>query len=200
MRPRRIRGVGDEDMSGIELFLTKQLYGSDQHPRGWDKFVYDDENLHYALLQLLSESSKAFAQKFLGLSVAPTQLSVTLEPERGLFDLLFLADGIPHYCEVKVWAQLSESQFQRQIDFLKPCQAKGIYVLFTKAADIWSPTAVLEKSFGLSRVVGITDLLPMLNSLERELPLDVLEVAAAYKRALLSLNVRWPAAVQRGPA
>lgn len=115
--------------------LKKRFYSGNQHPRGWDKFVYDDENIHYAILWLLLENNPTFACNFLDILVFPQPLSVTLKPERGLFDLLFVVNGSHYYCEIKVWVALSKDQFQRQSDFLMSRQATGIYALFTKVAD-----------------------------------------------------------------
>lgn len=177
-------------MTGIEFFLTKQIYGPEQHPHGWDKYVYDDENIHYALLQLLSESCPAFAQKLLGLSESPERVSVFPKPKRGLFDLQFTADDMIIFCEVKVWASLSEDQFLRQTTFLKEQNAKGIYVLFTKAADAWPSTVVLERSEGRCRVVGVQELSDALGAVETEIPAEVAEVAAAYRSVLKSIGAR----------
>ena len=63
-------------MSGIELFLTKQIFTREEHPRHWDQFVYDDENIHYGILRILCEGSPTFAQKFLMLSVVPKHVSI----------------------------------------------------------------------------------------------------------------------------
>ena len=64
-------------MTGIEFFLTKQIYSAAQHPYGWDKYVYDDENIHYALLQILSEHSYRFIQSLFELSTIPQDVSVS---------------------------------------------------------------------------------------------------------------------------
>jgi hypothetical protein len=120
------------------------------------------------------------------------EVDVTLEPERGLFDLLFSSDGERYYCEVKIWAPLSEAQFGRQTAFLRERKAKGIYVLFTKAADAWSPQKVIADSFGHSRVIGLSDLRACLDSLEQQLPSEVQELATAYLDVIRSLNARWP--------
>lgn len=180
-------------MTGIDLFLTKRIYGPEQHSRRWDKYVYDDENIHYGLLQLLSERSPDFAQAFLHTSSLPTSISIRPEPERGLFDLLFLVDGAATYCEVKVWAALSDSQFWRQTRFLAENNAKGVYVLFTKAADAWSHELVSQKSEGRAHVVGVDGLLQALDSVSNDLPKDVIEIAEAYRKALIHLNARWSA-------
>jgi hypothetical protein len=177
-------------MTGIELFLTKKIFGSEQHPLHWDRYAYDDENVHYTILQILCESSPVFAQALLALSVAPKHVSVSFKPEKGLFDLCFEADDAKHYCEVKIWARLSPAQFQKQTAFLTERGAKGIYVLFTYAADNWPQEEVFKQSAGLSRVVNGVDLLGMLASVEKDLPDDVLEIASAYRKALESLNLR----------
>jgi hypothetical protein len=69
------------------------------------------------------------------------------------------ADGAATYCEVKVWAGLSESQFLRHTAFLKERNAKGVYVLFTKAADAWPASVVSERSEGRCHVMGVAELL-----------------------------------------
>lgn len=179
-------------MTGIDLFLRKQFYCRDQHARGEDKFVYDDENIHYAILWILVDRSPAFARSFLAMSESPHSLSATLKPDGGLFDLLFVVDGSHHYCEVKVWASLSDDQFQKQSAFLASHEAKGIYVLFTKAADRWRSSLVHKESGGRSRVIGVSALVEMCSALESELPAEVRELADAYRGALLDLNGRWP--------
>lgn len=181
-------------VTGLDLFLTNRIYGSKQHPLGWDKYVYDDESIHYGLLQFLSERSPAFVQSILRISGLPKNVSVLPKPEGGLFDLVFLVDGAPTYCEVKVWARLSDAQFSRQIAFLAEKKAKGFYVLFTKAADDWSPELVSKKSAGRCHVVGVADLLKTLDSFGNDLPKEVTEVAVAYRGALNHLNTRWPPA------
>jgi hypothetical protein len=141
-------------------------------PPRLDKFVYDDENIHYVMLHLMCQSSGAFAQRFLDLPAKPERVSVVLEPEHGLFDLLFVVGQINHYCEVKVWATLSDTQFARQTDFLKTRHAGGLYVLFTKAADAWPPDRVAAESGGQSRAIGANGLLSTLSSLEPDLASD----------------------------
>lgn len=169
----------------------KQIFTPEEHPRGEDEFVYDNEHIHYGILRVLCEGSPTFAQKFLMLSVAPKHISIRSKPEKGLFDLLFEADNEQHYSEIKIWAQLEPSQFQRQTAFLAACGAKGIYLLFTKAAAAWSHRRVSDESAGVSRVVNGKDLLTMLASLGEGVPNDVLEVADAYRKVLESLNGRY---------
>ena len=177
-------------VTGIELFLNNRIYGPEQHPYGWEKFVYDDENIHYALLQLLAERSPNFAQTLLSLTYLPHNVSVILKPEQGLFDLKFIVDNVPFYCEVKVWAILSENQLVRQVDFLKEQDARGVYVLFTKAAAAWSSSDISEQSQGRCRTVGIEELVDALKSISN-VSSEVAEVAAAYHRALTSLDSRY---------
>ena len=187
-------------MSGIELFLTAKIYGHDQHPLGWDKYVYDDENIHYAVLKLLSESCPAFAHAILQLPTLPSVTTVLFQPERGLFDLLFRTDGIQTYCEIKVWANLSEDQLLRQTLFLKEHTARGVYVLFTKAADTWSPSEISSKSEGRANSVRCTQLLEALDTLGHDQPLALLDLACAYRKALMHLTSRWPmSSVQSRP-
>ena len=183
-------------MNSLELLLTRRIYGPDDHPRGWDKFVYDDEHLHYAILQLLCESSRAFRTKLLQLSSPASGLIFGYKPEGGLFDLLFDVAGSRHYCEVKIWAALSEDQFENQTAHLHQANAKGIYVLLTKAAHVWPPALIAQRSGGRSRVATLGALRSMLSGLESDLAPEVIEVARAYDKALESLNTRWPSPEQ----
>jgi hypothetical protein len=178
-------------MTGIEFYLTKKIYGPEQHPNGWDKYVYDDENVHYALIQILIENSQLFTQTFLGLETIPEEVDVFPQPDRGLFDLKFTVGKIQTYCEVKVWAGLSEDQFQRQNIFLKEQDAKGIYVLFTKAADAWPSAVVSERSEGRCKVLGIQDMIDAIDSIGTDIPEQVSEIARAYKMSLSKLYSRW---------
>jgi hypothetical protein len=178
-------------MTGIDLFLTKCIYDQEQHPRHWDKYVYDDENIHYGILQLLAERSPDFAQAVLRTSRRPESISVVPQPKRRLFDLLFLVDGAYTYCEVKVWASLPDSQFMRQTMFLAENDAMGVYVLFTKSADAWVPEVVSQRSEGRAHVIGTHGLMRALDSIGTDLPKEVTEVAEAYRKALIHLNARW---------
>lgn len=179
-------------MNSLELLLTRRIYGPDDHPRQWDKFVYDDEHLHYAILQLLCESSSVFRTKLLHLPSPASELTLGYKPEGGLFDLLFDVAGSRHYCEVKIWADLSETQFEKQTAHLYQVNAKGVYVLLTKAAYRWPPTLIAQRSGGRSRVVTLSALRGMLSGVEANLAAEVIEVAHAYDKALESLNTRWP--------
>ncbi|WP_447599071.1 hypothetical protein [Nitrospira sp. Nam80] len=178
-------------MSGIELFLTTRIYGAEQHPRSWDKYIYDDENIHCGLIQLLAEKSPTFVQVLLGLSCVPQSVSILYEPEQGLFDFALIVNGSPIYCELKVWANLTEKQFIRQIGFLAQRNARGIYLLFTKAADAWPADVVARRSDGLCDVVGIGRLLEALEAIDSDVPADGTEVAGAYRKVLKHLNARW---------
>jgi hypothetical protein len=50
-------------MSGIELFLMKQIFTPEEHPRGEDEFVYDNEHLHYGVLRVLCERQSDICSK-----------------------------------------------------------------------------------------------------------------------------------------
>ncbi len=51
-------------MTSIEFFLNKQIYSSESHPRGWDKYVYDDENIISAR-QLTRKERKQYEQQYI---------------------------------------------------------------------------------------------------------------------------------------
>ena len=176
--------------SGASLFLLHQLYTSEEHQLGWDKYAYDNEYIHHVLLKLFSEHSTAFAQKLLGVPTIRS-LKTAIEPERGLFDLLFVIDGESLYCEVKVWADLTKTQFDRQNGFLSESAAKGLYVLFTKAADEWPQDRVSSESRGCSRVIGLLDVVSALRTLEETSEGAVRELAVAYRTSLEHLNSRY---------
>jgi hypothetical protein len=179
-------------MNSLERFLMRRIYEPGDHHPGWDKFVYDDEHLHYPILQTLCEGSEAFRANLLQLTGPAPTLQVGYKPHGGLFDLLFDVAGSMYYCEVKVWAALSENQFVRQTAYLDQVNAKGIYVLLAKAAHAWPSASVVQRSEGRSHVVTLRDLRDILSGLETGLPIEVTEVARAYDSVLESLNARWP--------
>jgi hypothetical protein len=178
-------------MTGIELFLTRCIYSQEQHPRGHDKYVYDDENIHYAILQIILETSPRFTGRFLQIDVPPTPSQVTIKPEGGIFDMRVLAASKPYYVEVKLWSLLSQEQFDRQTRFLQDADAKGRYLLFTKAADAWSADAIAARSDRLSQMVTPVALADALVDMETNLPPEVTELARAYRAALEHLGKRW---------
>lgn len=179
-------------MSGLEFFLTRQVYSSEMHSGGWDKHVYDDENIHYYLLQTLLEGSVSFAQAFLRVPQVPANIRCTIKPERGIFDMVVHADTEVRYVEVKIWARLNIEQLGRQIAFLREKRSQGIHLLLTKAADAW-PAERVKAEFGVdTRVIGANDLINCLQHVA--LPTaDLVEVADAYRAVLTHLSHRWPA-------
>jgi hypothetical protein len=178
-------------MTGIKLFLTRCIYSQEQNPRGYDKYVYDDENIHYAILQILLETSARFSGRFLQIDLPATPSQVTIKPEGGIFDMRVLAGSEPFYFEVKIWSLLSHDQFDRQTHFLQNVGAKGRYLLFTRAADAWSADAIAARSDHLSQLVTPMALTNALADIDTNLPPEVTELAEAYRAALEHLGKRW---------
>jgi hypothetical protein len=183
-------------MNSLELLLTKQIYGPDSHPHRWDKFVYDDEHLHYAILQILFESSQTFRSSLFGLKNSSSKPEFgynNYKPKSGLFDMRFDLNGSRCYCEIKIWASLSSSQLDKQTELLQQEKAKGIYILLAKAGSVWSSAQIAEQSRGYSRVVTLNELRNILSKVaqEADLQTEMLEIARAYDKALASLNQRW---------
>ena len=177
-------------ITSIDLFLNQQIYSSNQHPKHWDKYAYDDEKIHYVLLKILSESCYSFSETLLGLPNTPKSVRVIMEPHGGLFDLEFIVDGVSIYCEVKIWANLSSSQFNRQITFLGLHGYDAIYILFTKAAAAWS-SSLSTASGGRCRAISLQNLMNALNSIGTNIPIELAEIVAAYQTALISLASRY---------
>ncbi len=185
-------GVRENEMSGLEYFLLKQVLYSKDHPQGWDKFIYDDESIHYGLLQILLEDSPEFARSLLGLKAAPGAVSVTLKPDNGIFDLRVTTDGQAHFIEVKVWAALSHDQFDRQMKYLESNNGLAHYILFTKAADQWSSEDIASRSNGASQLIGIKQLLTIVSAIpSKETKCETVEVARAYEAVLKDIERRW---------
>lgn len=168
-------------MSSIKYFLSRQLYGTGDHPNGWNKYVYDDENIHYGLLQILLEDCHEFAKYLFDIPSTPVHIKITPKPDNGIFDMLAVVDGQAYYVEVKIWACLSEEQFSRQIEYVKANGGHGCFVLFRAAADKWSPETVLRRSDNCCRVIGGEELRRALNMVTAFSNLELAEIAEAYK-------------------
>jgi hypothetical protein len=177
-------------MAALEFFLTRQVYSSEMHSGGWDKHVYDDENIHYYLLQALIEGSSSFVRSFLDLRSAPSKVRCTIKPAKGIFDMLVEADAERRYIEVKIWARFNEEQLMRQVAFLREHNARGVHLLLTKAADKWPPELVKSKCGDITRVLGTQDLLGCLRKITSNGVLA--ELAIAYSAVLNHLERRWP--------
>ena len=128
------------------------------------------------------ETDLHFAEKILNPGVPLTSVHVKHEPEHGLFDLLVKTSNANYYVEIKIWAALTEKQFNNQTKFLKENNARGVYILLANAADRWSNSMVNEKSSSRSHVTDIGDLLRALNVFEIAKPSlkEIEEIATVY--------------------
>jgi len=180
--------------AGIRFFLLYEIYSSAQHPQGWSKCIYDDENIHYGLLQIIAANSPEFTQELLGLPSVPTRVSVFQKPpSKGAnFDILIEADKEPYYFEIKIWNLLSTDQLDRQTDFLCSNNCNGRYVLFTHAAQQWDASTIASRSRGRSQLVTLADLLRSLNAVKANVPQEITEIVEAYKSIIQHLERRWP--------
>lgn len=177
-------------MTGLEFLLTQCLYPRDEHPKQWDKYVYDSEFLHNVILKILMEIDPHFAEKILKHGVPITKVHVKHEPEHGLFDLFVKADNANYYVEIKTWSTLTEKQFNNQTNFLKENNARGVYILLANAADRWPNSMINDRSSSCSHVTNIGDLLSALNVFEIAKPSlkEIEEIVTAYRVVLEHLK------------
>lgn len=179
--------------SSVEHFLTYAIYNKGEHPShpSWDKYVYDDENVHYALLKILLENCPKFTGVLLKREIPSADIRVSLKPDKGIFDMFAEFGGERFYFEIKIWATLTEGQFTRQVEYIKSKDVTAYYILFTKAADSWSNGAIERRSDGYCRLVGTDDLLEALESANPCSPPEVTEIAHAYKAVIKHMQNRW---------
>jgi len=177
-------------MSGIHRFLLAPVYEAHSHPRGWSKYVYDDENIHYALLQILLQASPEFTQSLLGLVAPPSQIHVTVKPDGGILDMRIVADNAKHYLELKIWATLSKDQVDRQTRFLVGQPAIIHYLLFTNAADAWPRAGIEQCTDPVCKLIDLTNLSDALQRVRQDSERDILEITQAYRNVLQHLSER----------
>ena len=94
----------------LDHLLSYQLYEQGQHPNPkystWEKFVYDEEVLHYGLLSMFLKASPGFAKDFLRLG-RRRRVHTVLPPYRGHpFDLEIRTDSQVYYAEVNTRSRL----------------------------------------------------------------------------------------------
>jgi hypothetical protein len=154
-------------MSGINLLLSSAI---------------DYERTHQiALYTLLTQSH--FPRTWLGIS---KECQIEWEPEKQLFDLLVSTSNSKIYIELKMGTTLGDSQFRRQLDFLKKNHSKAIYILLGTSWFEYSTGRIEQSSKDLACKVGYQELLDALNKFLVELnqPPDVYEFALAYRNTL----------------
>jgi hypothetical protein len=178
-------------MTGIEFFLKKKIYGRNEHPKGWGEYVYNFENIHFYLLQILLEDCPEFAKRLVKSSSPPKEVKVTLQPDGGTFDLLAVIDGKSFYLEVKIWATLTESQFDRQVEHIKRKKAHGCYILFTWADEKWPSDKVLKRSGNCCHKIDEKDLVKALKAIDSFSRPEIAEIAVAYHSVLRDIRRRW---------
>jgi hypothetical protein len=108
------------------------------------------------------------------------------EPQGQLFDLAVADDQRHAYIELKMWSSLTDSQIQRQQDFLASTKHSGIYILLGTSWFEFDSQRIQKVSKGASTRVGYDELIDALNKLliTPGQSADVYELALAYRNAL----------------
>ena len=154
-------------MSGIDLLLRTAI---------------DYERTHQiALFTLLSKSKLPDI-----LVEIAMPKSIQWEPEGQLFDLAIDDGAKSTYLELKMWSSLSDSQFNRQVEFLKEKKSRGLYVLLGTSWYERTGKSIRDQSNGAAQKVGYDELIASLNNLmvaTGQLP-EVYELALAYRNAV----------------
>lgn len=160
-------------MSGIDLLLRTAI---------------DYERTHQmALFTLLSKSK---LPEILADIAIPK--SIQWEPEGQLFDLAIDDSVRSTYLELKMWSSLSDSQFNRQVKFLKDKKFRGLYVLLGTSWYERTAKNIIDKSDGAAQRVGYDELIAALNNLmvaTGQLP-EVYELTLAYRNAIQEQHER----------
>jgi hypothetical protein len=169
-------------VGAFELFLLQQLTG--------ESYTYDNENIHYTIIKLMMEHSPGFRLSILSLTTDPSRFKVIVQPQSGTFDLEFLADDIPVYCEIKIWSGFHKEQLPKQAKLLEDQNATAIYLLLGKVEIVWPASLVSQETGGRGHVVGSKKLIVALDSVEGTLPLQVLEIRDVYRKAIEQLQLR----------
>lgn len=88
----------------------------------------DFERTHQLILQCLL-NDPAFLKLVTGLNI--DKYFVKLEPVRGLFDIGILNEKKQAICliELKMWSALSQTQLDKQLNYLVQKQCRGIHIL-----------------------------------------------------------------------
>lgn len=153
-------------MSGIDLLLRTAI---------------DYERTHQIVLFTLLSKSK-LPELISNISV-PT--AIKWEPEGQLFDLAIDDCTISTFIELKMWASLTDSQFNRQFRFLDN-KYHCLYILLGTSWFERTEKHINKLSNGLCRKIGYDELIMFLNNLmvaTGQLP-EVYELSLAYRNAL----------------
>jgi len=155
-------------MSGIDLLLRTSI---------------DYERTHQIVLFTLLSKSKM--TEFLLNFANPTK-EIYWEPERQLFDLAVEHDESTTYIEIKMWSSLTDSQFKRQVDFLKAKKTRGLYLLLGTSWFEHTENSISDMSEGSASRIGYDELISSLNKLmvAPSQPPEVYELALAYRNAV----------------
>lgn len=108
------------------------------------------------------------------------------EPEKQLFDLAVQDDRTTTYIELKMWSSLSDTQFKRQVDFLKKKNSRGFYLLLGTSWFEHTEKSIKVKSNDRAEKIGYDQLIHSLNKLmviKGQSP-EVYELALAYRNAV----------------
>lgn len=155
-------------MSGIDLLLRTAI---------------DYERTHQiALFTLLSKSNMSEVL----LNVANHPKEIYWEPDGQLFDLAVEHDNTTTYVEIKMWSSLTDSQFKRQVAFLKEKKTRGVYLLLGTSWFERTEKSISDMSDGLASRIGYDELILSLNKLmvTTGQPPEVYELALAYRNAV----------------
>jgi hypothetical protein len=113
---------------------------------------------------------------------------VIWEPERKLFDLCVVTSRIKHYFEFKVWSQLSNSQLERQTEFLDGTKTKGYYILLGTSWFEYSNDKIKKQTDKKSSKIGYEKLIHALSAVlaNPNTSFDACELALFYRNVLSS--------------
>lgn len=176
--------------SDLLRFLKFPIYLSHEHPNRWEKYVYDEEFVHYPILALLLERSVEFRRSLFNEVDFGTEPRV-VGPIPGTcpFDLKVMnyeGESVA-LIEVKTWGHLSEDQLQRQTAYLREQgKCRGYYILSGKQAP-WGHR-IAQESDGLSRSISFQAVLSALAVVPPTS--EIARLAATYGQVLHHLNER----------
>jgi hypothetical protein len=175
----------------LAFFLNHPLYTSDQHDYGYEKYVYDDEFIHYGLLSILLQASSALTTRVLQTADDAVVKRVMPGLRRHPFDLeVDIGDAI-FYFEIKTWSSLTEDQFTRQTQFLHQSEvSRAIYLLPPLQSRFWDADRIERESNGRSQLLRFSELARAVSDSLGSLPPPIDRIAKAYLDILPQLEKR----------
>ena len=176
--------------TALDHLLSYALYEKCQHPkqRTWDKFVYDEEVLHYGLLSMFLKASPGFAKDFLQLRRRPRVHAVMPPYSDHPFDLEIRTASQIYYAEVKTWSRLTANQLSRQTAHLRDRGATGIYVMTDFQG--WTDEQIAAETGARARLFSFEDVHSSIRSHLNELGSPAKQVGQSYVKVLAALCKR----------